>query len=74
MVYSYNRSMKYLILVHKSKWGVDVNVPALPGCHSQGKTEKEALGNIRDAIRTYLEMDSKELKHTKVREIEVAFA
>jgi len=24
--------------------------PALPGCHSQGKTKAEALENIRDAI------------------------
>ena len=26
----------------------------LPGCISQGKTEKEALVNIRDAIKGYL--------------------
>lgn len=66
--------MKYLILIHKSKYGYDVRVPALPGCHSQGRTEKEALDNIRDAIRIYLQMESEELKNTKVREIEVAFA
>lgn len=24
--------------------------PSLPGCHSQGKTEAEALSNIREAI------------------------
>ncbi len=28
--------------------------PALPGCHTQGKTEGEALGNIREAIAAYL--------------------
>ena len=66
--------MKYLILIHKSKYGFDVHAPSLPGCHSQGRTEREAMENIRDAIRTYLDMDVKELKNTKAREIEVAFA
>jgi predicted RNase H-like HicB family nuclease len=28
--------------------------PALPGCVSQGKTEKEALENVREAITAWL--------------------
>jgi predicted RNase H-like HicB family nuclease len=28
--------------------------PALPGCVSQGKTEQEALGNIKEAIAAWL--------------------
>ncbi len=28
--------------------------PTLPGCHSQGRTRKQALANIREAIRGYL--------------------
>jgi len=28
--------------------------PALPGCHSQGRTREEALNNIAQAIRGYL--------------------
>ena len=28
--------------------------PSLPGCHSQGRTRKQALANIREAIRGYL--------------------
>ncbi len=64
--------MKYLILIHKSKYGYDVRVPALPGCHGQGATYKEAVRNIEDAIRTYLAMEEREFKGTKVREIEVA--
>lgn len=64
--------MKYLVIIHKSKYGYDVRIPALPGCHSQGGTQKEALENIKDAILTYLEMEKKELKGAMVREVEVA--
>jgi len=63
--------MKYLTTIHKSKYGYDVSVPALPGCHSQGKTKKEAMENIQDAILTYLEMSRKELKGTEIWEVEV---
>jgi predicted RNase H-like HicB family nuclease len=30
-------------------------VPALPGCISQGKTRSEAIDNIKEAITGYLE-------------------
>jgi len=29
--------------------------PALPGCHIQGETKKEALNNLQDAIKLYVE-------------------
>lgn len=64
--------MKYIIIVRKSKYGYDAQVPALPGC--QGRTEKEALGNIKDAILTYLGMGEEELKGVKMREVEVVLA
>lgn len=31
--------------------------PELPGCTSAGKTEEEALANIREAIELYLQPD-----------------
>jgi len=31
-----------------------VSCPALPGCHTQGRTEDEAVANIREAIRGYI--------------------
>lgn len=65
--------MKYSVIIRKSKYGYDIHVPALPGCHSQGDTEKGAIENIKDAIRTYIEMEKEELKGAKVREVEVAF-
>lgn len=32
------------------------SVPAIPGCHSQGKTYEEALKNIKEAIGLCLEV------------------
>ena len=46
--------MKYRIALHKSEEGYSVSVPGLPGCWSQGETEKEALDSIRDAINEYI--------------------
>lgn len=66
--------MKYLIAIRKTKYGYDAHVPALPGCHSQGRTEREVVSNTQDAILTYLEMERKELKGTNFKEIEVVFA
>jgi predicted RNase H-like HicB family nuclease len=46
--------MKYNVVLEESDEGFAVSVPGLPGCHSQGATEAEALENIADAIREYL--------------------
>jgi predicted RNase H-like HicB family nuclease len=48
--------LKYTVVIEKSEEGFAVSVPGLPGCHSQGDTEAEALANIRDAIREYLDV------------------
>ena len=64
-------SMKYKVALKKSKEGYSVSCPGLPGCWSQGKTEDEALENIQDAIREYLEAAVKISKGAKVREVEV---
>lgn len=52
--------------------GYVVSCPTLKGCVSQGETEEEALDNIKDAIKTYLESieDLKRLK--KLRTVEVS--
>jgi antitoxin HicB len=43
-------------LIEQDEDGVFVaECPSLPGCISQGKTRKEALANIQDAIKGYLE-------------------
>jgi predicted RNase H-like HicB family nuclease len=47
---------KYTIQIEESDEGFAVSVPGLPGCHSQGDNEAEALANITDAIRDYLDV------------------
>lgn len=53
--------MKLHVVIEKDEAGYFVaEVPALPGCLSQGKTRKEALENIKEAIEGWLEvMESK---------------
>ncbi len=48
--------MKYRVIVQQDEDGMFVaEVPALPGCMSQGATRIEAIANIREAIEAYLE-------------------
>ena len=48
--------MKYRITIEQDEDGVFVaECPTLPGCVSQGKSRKEALSNIKDAIEGYIE-------------------
>ena len=47
--------MKYRVVVEVDEDEVFIaECPALPGCVSQGKTRKEALANIQDAMRGYV--------------------
>jgi predicted RNase H-like HicB family nuclease len=49
-------NMKYRVLIDQDEDGMFVaEVPALPGCISQGITRKEAITNIKEAIAVYLE-------------------
>jgi predicted RNase H-like HicB family nuclease len=63
--------MKYKVRLTKTDEGFSVACPGLPGCWSQGETEAEALANIQDAIREYLEVRDVLLKEGVVREVEV---
>lgn len=54
--------MKLHILIEQDEVGFFVaEVPALPGCLFQGKTEEEARSNIKEAVEGWLEvMESKQ--------------
>jgi len=63
--------MKYKVVLQQSEEGFAAFVPGLPGCHSQGITEDDALKNIADAITEYLAVVA-DLSHGEmVREVEV---
>jgi antitoxin HicB len=48
--------MKYRINIEQDEDGVFIaTVPALPGCVSEGATRQDAIENVRDAARGYLE-------------------
>ena len=48
--------LKYtVILVPEEGGGYSVEVPALPGCYTQGETRKEAIAMVKEAIELYLE-------------------
>ncbi|MBI1821160.1 MAG: type II toxin-antitoxin system HicB family antitoxin [Nitrospirae bacterium] len=66
--------MKLHIVIEKDEAGYySAEVPALPGCLSQGKTREEAIENIKEAIGGWLEvMESKQkLDLSKLVEVSV---
>ena len=63
--------MKYRVVFKESEEGYSISCPGLPGCWSQGKTEAEALGNIRSAIQEYLTSVKKVSEGQQTREVEV---
>ncbi len=65
-------NVKYPIILKKSEEGFAVGCPALPGCWSQGVSEEEAIGNIKVAIKEYLEVVRESFGEEELREIEVA--
>lgn len=52
-----SRTVSYKVLLEPSEdGGYSVYVPSLPGCVSEGDSYQEALDNIREAIRGWLEV------------------
>ncbi|MEX0786766.1 MAG: type II toxin-antitoxin system HicB family antitoxin [Dehalococcoidia bacterium] len=48
--------MEYSVVLHDAEeGGYWVEVPALPGCYSQGESVDDALEHVREAISLYLE-------------------
>ncbi len=65
--------MKIKVVIEKGEDGYFVaHCPSLKSCWSQGKTEEEALKNIREAIALYLEPDENLIDDENHKVYEVA--
>lgn len=63
--------MNYRIRLIETDEGWAVSCLDLPGCHSQGATEAEAMENIREAIALWLEVEAEENGIKQVRTADV---
>jgi predicted RNase H-like HicB family nuclease len=67
--------MKLRVLFHPAEeGGFWAEVPALPGCVSEGETFAETLANVREAAQGWLEADTERAQsdaQAQVAEIEL---
>ncbi|MEK6973233.1 MAG: type II toxin-antitoxin system HicB family antitoxin [archaeon] len=64
--------MSFNVLISKDEEGIFVaECLDLPGCISDGKTKKEAIVNIKEAIEAYLESMEKHREELPSRKIEL---
>jgi len=70
-----DRTLKIKVVVHEAEeGGYWAEVPAIPGCATQGDTFEELLKNLYEAVEGCLSVDIDQLKSTgkdKVLEIAV---
>jgi len=65
--------MKLHVIIEQDENGYYVaEVPALPGCLSQGKTYEEAITNIKEAIEGWLEVMESKQSFDRDRLVEVS--
>lgn len=66
--------MKIKVVVHEAEeGGYWAEVPAIPGCATQGETLEELLANVHEAIEGCLSVDVAQTEsHPKDRVLEIA--
>ncbi len=68
-------AMKIPVTLERDETGMIVaECPSIPGCVSQGRTEAEALANIREAVIGCLEVRAQEGMPLSVRTVEIEVA
>jgi len=62
--------MKLKVVIHEAEeGGYWAEIPAIPGCATQGETFEELLSNIYEAVEACLSVDMKDVKITNKDEI-----
>ncbi|TET37105.1 MAG: type II toxin-antitoxin system HicB family antitoxin [Planctomycetota bacterium] len=57
--------MKLKVIIHEpEEGGFWAEVPAIPGCATQGETFEELLQNLYEAVEGCLSVEVQEVKHT----------
>jgi predicted RNase H-like HicB family nuclease len=65
--------MKIKVIVHEAaEGGFWAEVPAIPGCATQGENFEDLLKNLYEAVEGCLSVDVTKIKPTKGRVIEIA--
>ncbi len=55
------KELQFKVTIEQDEDGLFVaTAPAIPGCHTQGKTYEEAIKNIKEAIELCLEVAEKD--------------
>ena len=58
--------MKLKVIIHEAQeGGFWAEVPAIPGCMTQGETTKELIENLYDAVEGCLSIEMKDIKLKK---------
>jgi predicted RNase H-like HicB family nuclease len=58
--------MKLKVIIHEAEeGGFWAEVPAIPGCMTQGETTTELIENLYDAVEGCLSIDMKDIKLKK---------
>ncbi len=62
--------MKIKVVIHQAEeGGYWAEIPAIPGCATQGETFEELLTNIYEAVEACLSIDMKDINITDKDEI-----
>ena len=62
--------MKLKVVVHEAEeGGYWAEVPAIPGCATQGETFEDLLKNIYEAVEACLSVEIKPAKRTRKRRV-----